>query len=229
MVAIILWMAVGWSRPCAAESMLFNGKGVIYGGIGAGYYLNRLDGETHSRRFVFMSSYGLARWMDVFAQVGIADLGIKELPGRTDFRGEYQVAVGAGTRVRLLNLFGSRVVLYGEGSGFRFRSEEKASQRTKAGTIPPREYNWLEGEAVLGMEFPSIGFYAGSGVWGVQTEPSYLTEYEIYRSGTRWSGFVGKIFPLRANFRLDVRVTGPERASIRIALTQLYQPEEDPF
>jgi len=98
--------------------------------------------------------------MDVFAQVGIADLGIKELPGRTDFRGEYQVAVGAGTRVRLLNLFGSRVVLYGEGSGFRFRSEEKASQRTKAGTIPPREYNWLEGEAVLVQGPGPLGLFA---------------------------------------------------------------------
>ena len=52
---------------------------------------------------------------------------------------------------------------------------------------------------------------------------------ETYRSGARWSGVVGKIFLLRGNFRLDVRVSGPEIASIRMALIQLYQPEDDPF
>jgi len=209
-----------------------------------GYYLNHLDEEdAHSRRFVFMSSYGLARWMDVFAQAGVADLKIEGRSGRTDFRGEYKVAVGTGVRIRLLDMFGSGVLLYGEGSGWLFPSEGKVSQRTEAGTIQSTvEYDWLEGEATLGAEFPFIGLYAGARVQGVETKAdrrSYLIEEadktdlgrrrETYRSGARWSGFVGKVFPLRSNFRLDIRVTGPEMASIRIALTQLYRPEDDPF
>ena len=240
MLTLVLLMAVGWSRPCAGESMLFNGRGVIYGGIGAGYYLNSLDEEdTHSKRFAFMSSYGLTRWMDVFAQVGVADLKIEGHSGRTDFQGEYEGAIGAGVRVRLLGLFGSRVLLYGEGCGCLFPSKGKVSQGAIQSTV---DYDWLEGEAALGIEFPSLGCYAGAqGSW-VETKAdrrSYLIEDEVktyirgysetYRSGARWSGFVGKIFPLRSNFRLDIRVTGPEMASIRIALTQLYQPEEDPF
>ena len=208
-----------------------------------GYYLNHLDEEdAHSRRFVFMSSYGLARWMDVFAQAGVADLKIEGRSGRTDFRGKYKIAMGGGVRVRLLDLLGSRVLLYGEGRGYLFPSKGNVSQRTEAGTIQSTvEYDWLEGEATLGAEFPFIGLYAGARVQGVETKAdrrSYLIEEadklidsyrKTYRSGARWSGFVGKIFPLRSSFRLDIRVTGPEMASIRIALTQLYQPEDDPF
>lgn len=244
MVAIVLWMVVGWGRPCRAQSALFNGKGVLYGGIGAGYYRSRLGGEdTHSQRFVFMSSYGLARWMEVFAQAGAANLKIEGDSGRTDFRGEYKAAVGAGVRVRLLDLLGSSVLIYGEGSGTWFPSKGKVSQRTEAGTIQSTvEYDWWEGATALGVEVPSIGFYAGARAGGVEATAdrhSYLIEgmnktdigshRETYRSGTRWDGFVGKIFPLRGHFRLGVHVTGPEMASIRVDLMQLYQPEDDPF
>lgn len=251
MMAMVLWMVVGWSPLLGAESALFNGRGVIYGGVGAGYHFNRLDGEdTHSRRFVFMSSYGLARWMEVSVQMGVADLEIEGRSGRTDFRGEYKVAVGAGARVRLLDLFGSSVLIYGEGSGCLFPSTGKVSQRTDTGTIQSTvEYDWLEGEAALGAEFPSIGWYMGAWVEGVETQAdgrSYLIEeahrtdlpgwHKTYRSGARWGGFAGKMFPLRRNFRLkvsvhigDVQATGPKMASIRIDLTQLYRPEKEPF
>ncbi len=237
MLIIALLMTVGWSRPCGAESALFHGEGVIYGGIGAGYFLNSLQysikgsGEadsiysTQSKRFGFMASYGLTRWMEIFGQVGVADLEIEAPSGRTDFQGDYEVAVGAGVRVRLLDLFGSRVLLYGEGSGTLFPFKE--SKHTGTGTI--QEYTWLEGEAALGMELPAIGFYAGAGVQEMETHPSYLIEDETYRSGARWRGFIGKSFPMRNRFRLDIRVTGPEMISIRIALTQRYQPEKDPF
>ena len=242
MVVIALLMIVGWSRLCVAESMLFNGKGVIYGGIGAGYYLDSLDGEdTHSKRFVFTASYGLTRWMDVFAQAGAAKLKIEGRSGRTDFQGDYKGVVGAGGRIRLLSLFGSRILLYGEGRGTLFPAKVKG---TESGTIQTTvEYDyWLEGEAVLGIELPFIGYCAGiQGSWveAKSDSRSYWIKDEdkpylkgssgTYRSGTRWGGFVGKIFPLRKNFRLDVRITGPEMASIRIALIQLYQPEEEPF
>ena len=236
-LVIILLMGGAGSRPCVAESVLFNGRGVIYGGIGVGYYLDNLrftlgsstetDSiySTHSRRFLVMSSYGLTRWMEVFGEVGVADLEIEAPSGRTDFQGDYTVAVGAGVRVRLLDLFGSRALLYGEGSGTLFPFG--GSKHTGTGTI--QEYRWLEGQAALGMEMPAIGFYAGAGVQELETHPSYLVEDETYRSGARWIGFIGKGFSLRKNYRLDIRVTGPEMISIRIALTDLYQPDKDPF
>jgi hypothetical protein len=237
MLVIALLMTVGWSRPCGAESALFHGEGVIYGGIGAEYSLNSLQyspmssGETdsiystHSKRFLVMSSYGLTRWMEVFGQLGMADLEIEAPSGRTDLQGDYTIAVGAGVRVRLLDLFGSRVLLYGEGSGTLFPFE--GPKHTGTGTI--QEYYWFEGEAALGMEMAAIGFYAGAGVQELETHPSYLIEGETYRSGARWLGFIGKSFSLRNRFRLDIRVTGPEMISIRIALTQRFQSYKDPF
>ncbi len=239
LLVIALLMAVGWTRPCGAESALFRGKGVIYGGIGAGYYQNRLQdsltgsGETdsiystHSRRLFFMSGYGLTRWMEVFGQAGVTDLEIEAPSGDTDFQGEYGLLVGVGARVRLLDLFGSRLLLYGEGSGILFPF--KGSKRTETETIQSRQYYWLEGEAALGMELPAIGLHAGAGVQEMETHPSYLIEDETYRSGLRWIGFIGKGFSLRNNYRLDMRVTGPEMISIRIALTDRYQPDKDPF
>ena len=241
MLIVAFLMAVGWSRPCGAESFLFNGKGVIHGGIGAGYYLNNLDEEAfRSRRFVFTASYGLTRWMDGFVEAGVADLEIEGRSGRTDFRGEYRPAAEAGVRVKLLDLFGSSLLLYGEGSGCLFRAKVKGME---SGTIRSSvAYDWMEGRAALGAAFPSTGFYAGVQANGVETEAdrhSYLIEegdeidlgghLEIYRSGAHWGGFVGKRFSLKGNFRLDVRVSGPETASIRIALTQRYQPEKDVF
>ena len=236
LLVIALLMTVGWGRPCGAESALFHGEGVIYGGIGAGYSLNSLQYSlkgsvetysTHSRRFFFMASYGLTRWMEVFGQVGVADLEIETPSGDTDFQGDYGGLVGVGARVRLLDLFGSRLLLYGEGSGILFPFQ--GSKHTGTATIQSRQYYWLEGEAALGMELPAIGFYAGAGVQEMQTHPSYLIEDETYRSGACWRGFIGKSFPLRNRFCLDIRVTGPEMISIRIALTQHYQPDKDPF
>lgn len=241
MLIIALWMAAGWSRPCGAESFLFNGKGVIYGGIGAGVYLNSLDEEAfRSRRFAFTASYGVTRWMDGFVEAGVADLEIEGRSGRTDFRGEYRPAAEAGVRVKLLELFGSSLLLYGEGRGCLFPAKVKGAE---SGTIRSSvAVDWLEGRAALGAAFPAMGVYAGVQVNGVETEAdrhSYLIEdgdeidlgrhRETYRSGAHWGGFVGKRFSLKGNFRLDIRVSGPEMASIRIALTQRYQPEKDVF
>lgn len=242
MGVLILGCALLLSRPGEAAPSIFSGKGQTFGGIDGEYQYRQLEGkDTYSTRFGFTACYGLTRWLDVDGRAGVSQLAI-EFPGTkvSSFEGTYKFGGGVGARVKVMEV--SRVTVYGEGQAYVFFSEDDITQDVVGGQMRANQsWEWREAEGAVGVsvDLGVFSVYAGGSMSVIQTfkdsekrlfETSgktgdlIVSPTEEYRSDPLTDlAFVGAVFQLPREFKLNIKLKGPDEVSLYVGLTQLYR------
>lgn len=247
--AILLGICLAWPKLASCGPTLFNGRGRTFGGVDAEYQYWQIEGkDTYSRRFGFTASHGLTPWMDVFGRAGISQLRI-EFPDFTpsDMVGSYKFGGGLGARIKLLQF--SNVAVYAEGRGLLYYSEGDVSQVGQVGeVIENQAWEWREAEGGLGiaLELRQLSLYGGVSVSVIQTftdrekrayedsrmvgDPSVSPTEEFRSDPLADPVFIGAIFGLPRDFKLNVKLKGPgsfdepDDFGLCVSLTQFYEP-----
>jgi hypothetical protein len=180
--------------------------------------------------------------MDVYARAGISRLGI-DFPGTavTDLDGAYKFGGGVGGRLKLVEIL-STVALYGEGQGFIFFSEDDVTQDVVGGQmLENQSWEWREAEGAVGVSvnLGRFSIYGGASVSLIEThrdsqkqliessgkkgKPTTSPTDEYRSDPLADPGFVGAVFPLPRDFKLNIKLKGPDEVAVYVSLTQLYK------
>jgi len=190
----------------------------------SGAYTNQqLDNlKAVSKRLIFRSSWGAAKWFDFYLTGGFVQLGMnRDTVGINDYKDKkYRFALGGGFRISLLSIKKRGFGIWAGGQVLRFKS--------MGSFIEPLEnfdreyaltYNWkeFEGYAAGGVSAGMFTFYAGVNLWALDRsdiKKQYLTsansstfigeEKGEYKSGMLAGGTLGVEFPLPGRFVMNI-------------------------
>jgi len=213
--------------------------------MSSAYTSQQLDNlKAVSRRLIFKSSWGTAKWFDFYITGGFVQLEMKkDTAGITDYKDDkYRFAIGGGFRISLLSVKKRGFGLWAGGQFLKFKSSGSFIEpienfnREYALTYDWREF---EGYAAGGLSVGMFTFYAGVNVWALDrldAKKQYLVstsgstyigeEKGEYKSGMFAGGVFGVEFPLPGKFVMNIegRYFNNDNYQIMVGIGQTGTP-----
>ncbi len=208
--------------------------------INGGYVQKNINGVTYtSPRYLLKGILGLEHFVDLFAEVGFAKVFVD--PPKSDqpnLEGKYQMALGGGLSIRLLNLPRYRFSLFINGQIFRFtNSPSSETTRPVANTelteVLELKYDWREASLNAGVTkgLGAVNAYVGLNAKLIQRLETKIFKIIIegggesvskqtgeYLSGVKIGPFFGLDFSLPSRLKLSLELTGRKRSDFAFYL-----------
>lgn len=216
--------------------------------ITGGYFRKNIHGiEYNSPRYILKGILGLARFLDIFGEIGVAKVTLV-MPDDTqsNLESKYQMAFGAGINIRLLYIPRYRFSLFISGQLFRFTSKPSSENVSfLAGSqvvqVLELKYDWRDAlfNAGLTKDWGVVNFYCGLHAKTIQRLETRIDKIIInggdesetkqtgeYLSGLETSPFIGLDLNLPSQLKLSLEITGRNRSDFAfyIGLSQTGKP-----
>jgi hypothetical protein len=189
--------------------------------------------ETRSSRVLLKAVYGLGERLDLFGIAGGVALRLDAPSLGVALDDKYNLAYGAGFRVKLTQLGKSGLSLIGGAQVFRFESNPASadhvaianSQVTKALEM---QYDWREGhiDAGIGKKIGRFMFYTGINFKYVDRKETKIESYSFgesslptniesgrYQSGTITSPVFGIDVKVGGRYKIHAEISGTDKAA----------------